>query len=248
MSDSEEEVNSVAIKPPKFLETSVSGWFAIIEAQFHLKRVTNGKTKFYNIIAALPAEVVSRLPSHITDATKTSYDELKEKVIGIYEKTKPEMLDKLMQTTTMTGRPSVYLQELISTAEKLGVGEDIIRHKFIQALPSSISPVIASQGDLEISRLGKLADELLPYMNKSVMSVSSIQQSKVSKVANGDNNSVPRGVKPFKGNQRPKVCRSHIYFGVNAKYCKPWCQWPKKDANVKVEPSSRSSSPSPSGN
>ena len=245
MSDSEEEVNAVAIKPPKFLETSVCGWFAIIEAQFHLKKIKNSTTKFYNIIAALPAEVVSRLPNHVTDPTKTNYDELKEKVIGIYEKTKPEMLDKLMQTTTMTGRPSIYLQELMSTAEKIGVGEDIIRHKFIQALPSSISPVIASQGDLEISRLGKLADELLPYMSKPVMSVPSFQQSKGT---NGDKNYVPKGVKPFKGNQRPKVCRSHIYFGINAKYCKPWCQWPNKDASIKVEPSSRSSSPSPSGN
>ena len=247
MSDSEEEVNTVAIKPPKFLETSVSGWFAIVEAQFHLRRVTNDNTKFYSIIAALPAEVVSRLPSNVLDASRSTYDDLKQKVIGIYEKTKPEMLDKLMQTTTMTGRPSIYLQELMSTAEKIGVGEDIVRHKFIQALPSSISPVIASQGDLDLSRLGKLADELLPYLSKSVMSVPQ-QQQKHGNSSPINKSSVPRGVIPFKSNQRPKVCRSHIYFGNSAKYCKPWCQWPDKAANIKVEPSSRSSSPNPTEN
>ena len=246
MSDTE-EVNAVAIKPPKFLESSVSGWFAILEAQFHLRRVTNETTKFYSVIAALPAEVVSRLNSNATDPTRTSYDELKQKVLGIYEKTKPEMLDKIMQNTAMTGRPSIYLQELMSTAEKIGVSDDIVRHKFIQALPSTISPVIASQGDLELPRLGKLADEMLPYLSKTVMSVPPTQ-NKYKGYDKTDKNFMPMGVKPFKSNQRPKVCRSHIYFGSNAKFCKPWCQWPEKDANIKVQPSSRSSSPNPAGN
>ena len=131
----EPEINTVAIKPPKFLETSVVGWFAILEAQFHLRKITNDTTKFYTVISALPAEVVSRLPSNFIDPTKTSYDELKCKVIGIYEKTKPEMFDKLMQSTVMTGRPSIYLQELMSTAEKIGVGEDIAKHKFFKHCP-----------------------------------------------------------------------------------------------------------------
>ena len=248
MSDSEEEViNTVAIKPPKFMENSVCGWFAILEAQFHLRNIKNETTKFYHVIAALPAEVVSRLNGNTIDPTKTNYEELKEKVIGIYEKTKPEMLDKLMQSTTMTGRPSIYLQELISTAEKIGVSDDIVRHKFIQALPSTISAVIASQVDLELPRLGKLADEMLPYLGKSVMSVPTTQQ-RYKRSDNSDKNFMSKGIKPFSSNQRPKVCRPHIFFGKKAKYCKPWCQWPEKDANIKVEPSSRSSSPSPTGN
>ena len=106
--------------------------------------------------------------------------------------------------------------------------------------------MIASQGDLDLSRLGKLADELLPYLTKSVMSVPPPQMH------NGNNqsskSSVPVGIRPFKSNQRPKVCRSHLYFGKDAKYCKPWCQWPNKAANISVQPSSRPSSPSPSGN
>ena len=73
-------------------------------------------------------------------------------------------------------------------------------------------------------------------------------QQKCMGYGNADKNFMPRGVKPFKSNQRPKVCRSHIYFGNSAKFCKPWCQWPDKDANIKVQPNSRSSSPTPTGN
>ena len=39
----------------------------------------------------------------------------------MYEKTKPELLDRLMKTTSISGRPSVYLQEMINTASRIGV-------------------------------------------------------------------------------------------------------------------------------
>ena len=60
-------------------------------------------------------------------------------------------------------------------------------------------------------------------------------------------------LRPFSPGQRPRVCRFHIFFGAQARRCKPWCSWPFKD-NVEILPSSRPASPassrpgSPSGN
>ena len=53
-----------------------------------------------------------------------------------------------MSATTISGRPSAYLHEKLSVAKRIGIGDDIVRHKFMQVLPSTISPVIASQKDL----------------------------------------------------------------------------------------------------
>lgn len=66
------------------------------------------------------------------------YEKLKAVVISSHEKPKSEMLDKLIPSSKMTGRPSSYLNELISLTSRIGVGEEIFRSKFIQALPPSI--------------------------------------------------------------------------------------------------------------
>ena len=137
----------------------------------------------------------------------------------MYEKTKPELLDRLMKTTTISGRPSVYLQEMINTASRIGVTDDIIRHKFLQALPSTISPVIASQKELNLSQLGNLADELLPYFSQSPVMAAPQQKPRHSNVPSTektDSNPTHFGVRPFNKDQRPKVCRAHIYFADRA--------------------------------
>lgn len=58
--------------------------------------------------------------------------------------------------------------------------------------------------------------------------------------------SLPMGVRAFHMNQRPRVCRYHIYYGSNAKSCKRWCILSSSSLNILPDsrPSSRSASPS----
>ena len=58
---------------------------------------------------------------------------LKNALIQIHERTKPELFARLISKTRMTGRPSNYLQELMSIADKVGVGEDLVKHQFTSA-------------------------------------------------------------------------------------------------------------------
>ena len=246
------EIRHVSIKAPEFSETAINGWFPIMEAQFSLKGVTQSSTKFYSVIAALPAEVVGKLPASII--AEKDYDELKEAIMSTYEKTKPEMLDKLMKTTTLSGRPSLYLQELSTLADRIGASEDIVRHKFLQALPKTISPVVASQKDLSIQQLGKLADELLPFLNNNnVMVVNKTRNvpqhnshhnnNSRSRTYNSSNNNIRYGLKPYNHDQKQKVCRAHLYFAEKARNCTSWCRWPNKQ-NVTIRQStSRANSP-----
>ena len=159
----EASLQQINIKTPEFMETAVNGWFSILEAQFHLRNITASTTKFYTVISSLPAEVVAKIPITILESKK--YEEIKQSLIEAHERTKPELLDKLMSTTTITGRPSTYLQEMLSIAKRIGIGEEIVIHKFLQALPATIFPVIASQKELSPTQLGKLADELMPLLN-----------------------------------------------------------------------------------
>ena len=185
----------------------------------------------------------------------------------------------------MTGRPSTFLHELRDTASKIGVGEDLVRHKMIKSLPPSIGAVLAAQRDLTLTQLGQLADKLVPLMQSACMMAQPCgdrrtrgrspsptvryEPRRTSHSSDDRDAHAPRQsdtgtryrsrqyspypdhrddksaeLRPFRDGQGPKVCRAHIYFGIEARTCRPWCQWPDK-INAKVKPSSRSSSPRP---
>ena len=92
----EASLQQINIKTPEFMETAVNGWFSILEAQFHLRNITASTTKFYTVISSLPAEVVDETPITILESKK--YEEIKQSLIEAHERTKPELLDKLMST------------------------------------------------------------------------------------------------------------------------------------------------------
>ena len=73
----------------------------------------------------------------------------------------------------------------------------------------------------------------------------SIQSRSYSNVrVNYFSDDIPPNVRSFHENQRPRVCRSHIYFGDYAKNCKPWCILKSND--LPMQPNSRNASRSSS--
>lgn len=246
--DNNPDINLISIKQPQFNEAAVSGWFYIIEAQFHIKNITLTATKYFNTLAALPPHVVANIPREVLESQ--DYDSLKSNLVGSFEQTKPEIFERLSQQTKMTGQPSLYLRVLQSLAAKAGIGdcEQLIRHKFLAALPNTISPAVAAQQTWTLTQLGTLADELMPMHNNicnlTQRPEATPQKQQVSSNFNPKKSfsSIPVGLEPFSENQRPKICRSHIYFADLARTCKPWCKYPNKK-NCRVEPSSRPASP-----
>ena len=63
----EASLQQINIKTPEFMETTVNGWFSILEAQFHLRNITASTTKFYTVISSLPTEVVAKIPITILE-------------------------------------------------------------------------------------------------------------------------------------------------------------------------------------
>ena len=246
----ESQCQRVSVKVPEFQETNAKSWFIILESQFAISGISEEKTKFHHAIAGLPASVIAQLPLDLLESMK--YGDLKQNVVAYYEKTKPELLDKLMAETSITGRPSAYLRDLQRLARDISAGEDIVRHKFLQALPPNLAPVIASQKTTPLSQLGTLADELLPLINKTQRvnaapgTVQMIQPPRNGTPDPGaPQTGIPIGLRPYRRNQRPTICRAHLYYNNSARNCKPWCKWPNKRKGLEMLPNSRSSSPVP---
>ena len=243
---SETEVNAVSIRMPPFMESAIRGWFSIIEANFALRNINVSSTKYFHVLSALPPEIVTNISASVLN--EQSYDALKNALIQIHERTKPELFARLISKTKMTGRPSYYLQELMDIADKVGVGEDLVKHQFTSALPPHIAAVIAAQKGLPLQQMRTLADELLPLLqaNAPTFNVNSNQTPRrnYGKIPQKQESAIPIGLRPFSPDQRPRVCRGHLYFGENSRTCKPWCRWPNK-RSCTIQPNSRSSSPAP---
>ena len=247
----QEKVNAVSVKAPQFSPAYAEGFFKVFEAQFKLANVTTSSTKFFHIISALPAEIVDLIPNDIY-ATQ-NYDDLKVVILRLNQVSKPEMLNKLMDDTTITGKPSVTMREMRNLAKEIGVGDEVVRMKFLQKLPQNISGVLASHTNTELEILGRLADELMPYFAKSGQFINYLNQGESRRFPNEDRmqstsrnnysnykttNSQPIGLRPFNPEQKQKICRAHIFFAEKARTCKPWCKFPVKN-RCKMLPSSR---------
>ena len=227
--------SAVSIKAPEFLPSNPSIWFTIMEAQFNIASISTPSTKFYHAVANLPVDTVSNIEDSIINSA--DYDKLKAAVVAYHESTKGELFDTFLQTTPMTGKPSHYLLEMRKIAKKVGANDDLVRHRFTQALPSNLAPIIATQKSLTLDGLGTLADELVPllreYNTSEVRSRSSNHNNGKFSSSSGSNyanrySKHSLTLTPFSDGQRPKVCRCHIFFGNNAKSCRSWCQWPDK--------------------
>ena len=160
----EVESNHVSIKAPEFSENSASGWFVILEAQFETSRIKVSSTQFFHAVAHLPPSLVSRMPQSVISSK--DYETLKGEILNLVEKSKPQMFDSLLSDTQVSSRPSEALSVLMRTAERVGVADDFVRHRFIQSLPQSIAPALAAQQTLSLLELGKLADDLLSQLTQ----------------------------------------------------------------------------------
>lgn len=246
-SDSEiSSVNRVSIKPPVFMDNAVEGWFIVMEAQFNLQNIMSESTRFYHVLSALPPNVVSQLsPSSLQSQ---NFSALKIEVLQLFERTRPELFEELISNKSLTGRPSVFMSELQSTARKVGVSDDLVRHKFHQALPDSLRAVLAARKEMPLIELAKLADELVPLVQQSPVYTATTSSTFANTVPPRAPAMTPlrsnrdESLRPFYSGQRPQVCRAHAFFGPRARTCKPWCRWPKKEAGLRIEPSSRPAS------
>ena len=248
--------SAVSVKAPEFNTTNPTSWFTILEAQFKLANITAPSTKFYHALANLPCDTVNNIDDTIIQSE--DYDRLKETVNRYHEQTRGQLFERFLRETPLVGKPSHYLLEMRKIANKVGVGEEMIRHRFQQALPQHLAPIIASQKTTSLDDIGTLADELTVLI-KDNTSCSLSSDNNRQKYLNTDKNysrnfqnrnssvsKFPLSLRPFSEGQLPKVCRSHIFFGERAKTCRPWCKWPNKSACKIID--SRSSSPTNSTN
>ena len=227
-------VQRVAIKVPPFYRRNTSAWFKTLESQFKLARITSEETRFHYLVANLPEDIAALL---LTESTQEHYSDLKAEVISAVEKTKQEKINDLFDITDIgDDKPSIFLRKLITKMENCNITatNDELTQRLLRCLPASVSTPLRAFQDLSPHRIAAIADSMLINTVPTpppAMPSASLHQVKSSFVhhCDSDQNSSGRpnrGLQPFHEGQRPKICRAHIFYGSNARSCRPWCQFP----------------------
>lgn len=260
---------AVAIRPPPFSANKINAYFTVLESQLQIGNITTPATKFRHLISNLPLDVIDRLSTD--ELNSNDYDELKQALISMYSKPSPQVFNELLAIpTNLTTKPSIFLQQLKSNSTQLNLSDDFLKIYFIQSMPSHVrSTLITQNGTLE--DIAKLADTLVDYnvnpyvcTNPNIPFMNPIShvnarpqyqprqhynEHRYSSGASNNNNfissSIPSAIRAYHDKQKPRVCRSHLWFGHQARTCKQWCILNNNTLPLaqNSRPSSRSSSP-----
>ena len=93
------QVGRITIKPPTFYRSNPQVWFRQLESQFALAKIIGFQTKFHHVMGAVPEDAAINLPLDVS-----SYESLKEQIIGIYQKSRQELLEEALGSISIDGQ------------------------------------------------------------------------------------------------------------------------------------------------
>jgi hypothetical protein len=159
--ENKEEVLRVGVRVPPFWPDEPALWFAQVESQFVLSRITSDDTKFYYLVAQLDHQYAVEVKDVITNPPATDkYVKLKTELIKRLSASKEKRVKQLLMHEELGDRkPSQFLRHLSGLAGP-SVPSDFLLTLWSSRLPQNIQTVIASQMDLDQDKLGDIADKI----------------------------------------------------------------------------------------
>ncbi|XP_035205628.1 uncharacterized protein LOC118180671 [Stegodyphus dumicola] len=253
----------VAVKPAPFCRSNPNlCFFFQLDAQFKLGCITRDDTKFYTAISALHTErevqgtevLQSVREIVLKPPTDNKYEELKNKLISVYEESENTKLKQLLQDLQLCDmRPS----QLLSKMQELSgdnFKSNVLQSLWLNRLPNNIQAILASSNE-NLPQLAQMADKIHDVLQPQAISqvqhpsvdISSLQQQIQelslqvaalqtrsqyhprgrSKSRNRNNREYQRA---HSGTQSD-ICFYHSRFGDKARKCTPPCKFQKTSLN-----------------
>ncbi|XP_047027191.1 uncharacterized protein LOC124635355 [Helicoverpa zea] len=175
------EVSKVGLpmRCPPFCPEEPAVWFAQIEGQFVLGRISSDTTKFYTVVTQLETKYAMQVKDIITKPPETNkYEKLKTELINRLSASQEKRIQQLLIHEELGDRrPSQFLRHLQNLAGPAGAS-DFVKSLWTNRLPQNIQTVIASQiADLPVEKLAEIADrvyEIVPCTPQVAATASTI--------------------------------------------------------------------------
>ena len=230
-------VCGASVQLPAFDKIEPVSWFAVAEANFALRKVTDSATRYYYVLSKLDPSTLRKLATFLRRPRgEDPYQEIKETLCGTFEPALEQKLDALLTTTDSGDTPpkefGLELQRLLGDAST----DDILKRIFLRSIrPSIVTAITGSLGSrfdavLEAAhRAWKASAATSGATSATVAAVSVPPDAPVRWVAHGGQQ---RGGQQRGANQPGtrsgqvksiQLCRFHMKFGDGARRCFPSC-------------------------
>jgi hypothetical protein len=207
--------SAVSLKLPTFWTSQPRAWFIQAEAQFNLRSISNDKTKYSYLVAALDQRTAERLIDILENAPEEDkYNGLKDRLLNTFALTRQQRASRLLSISGLGDRrPSELMDEMLAL---LGDHKPclLFEELFRQQLPADVRMTMANADFSDPRAAAQLADQLwLSRPQPFAAAVDSTEEQDVAAVHQTDRDQ----------RRHSKACYFHRRFGAKARQCTPPC-------------------------
>ncbi|XP_036144942.1 uncharacterized protein LOC118646355 [Monomorium pharaonis] len=154
-------INRVTIKIPPFWADEPELWFAQLERQFTLGRITSDETKYAYVLAQVDTKQAKEIKDLITQPPeKNKYESIKKALIQRLSISQEQQIRQLLEHEEMGDRrPSQFLRHLQSLASS-AISEQLLRTLWMGRLPSQLQAILATRTADNLEVVAEQADRI----------------------------------------------------------------------------------------
>lgn len=235
--------HSVSIHPPQWNAENVRGWFASIESQFVIKKVTDNILKFHHLVAHLPVDV-ARLESSLAyrdTVLPTDYSNLKIAIIARFAADQSKLLSELLDDDSLgDSTPSDVYQKMVLLSQSCTepLSTSVLFNRWVRKLPQRIADaMLALESPFNPVKHLPIADRLFYSSKQQDQHISAVDnrssaRPRVKPSEQSQSSSVPRSASRASTNRNnngssnySSFCYFHQRFGQRARKCIDPCQF-----------------------
>lgn len=189
----ERQIQKIGIKVPPFWHDCPEIWFAQIEAQFAVGKITSDTARFNTIVASIESKVLCQVSDAVLNPpTHDKYANIKAMIISRYSDSAQCKMQKLLSEMSLGDqKPSQLLAEM----KRLGgttVTDDFMKTLWLSNLPQQTKAIL-STNDVGLTQLAVLADKIMEVSQG--VGVQSVERSShSSEGASGSSSSLERKI------------------------------------------------------
>ena len=169
-------VAAVAVRLPPFWPANPRVWFVQVEAQFSRRGITTSRTKYEEVVCALPTQFATEIQDLLLDPPEDEpYEKLKQQLISRIADSERQKLRQLLTAEELGDRkPSQLLRKMqLLLGEKARmIDSSLLRELFLQRLPANVQMILASADSMTIDKLAEMADRIMEAATPTICSVS----------------------------------------------------------------------------
>ncbi|XP_046806629.1 uncharacterized protein LOC124419853 [Lucilia cuprina] len=171
------QIARVSIRIPPFWHAKPALWIAQIESLFAASGITNDKTKYHTVVAAIESSVLSQISDIVLNPpVENMYDTLKARLLEQYAVSEQKRIKKLLQDLELGDmRPTQLLREMRDLAGN-EMNDNMLKSVWMNRLPPNVRTVISISSD-PLDKLATLADKIIEVSDSPHVSAVSVPQN-----------------------------------------------------------------------